>query len=105
MNPEPLKDEDVLLTTKEAARFLGLRPNTLEQYRVRNTGPPFVKGEGKARRGIHSGAVRYRLADLKAWRATGEWVGGAEDEPLTAEEAQRLQQSMSRHPSRGRKAQ
>jgi hypothetical protein len=30
---------DRLLTTKEAAAFLGLRPNTLEQYRHCGKGP------------------------------------------------------------------
>jgi hypothetical protein len=59
---------DKLLTTREAAVLLGLRPNTLEQYRVRGKGPKYIKGKGTARRGLHSGAVRYRKEDLLAWR-------------------------------------
>jgi len=44
------------MTTEQAAQFLGLRPNTLEIWRFRGTGPKFVK-LGRA--------VRYRLADLE----------------------------------------
>jgi hypothetical protein len=40
-----------LLTTDEAAELLGVRPNTLEQWRC----------AGKY------GLIRYRLRDLEAW--------------------------------------
>lgn len=46
------------LTTKEASEYLGLQPVTLECWRSRGGGPPFVK-MGRA--------VRYRSEDLDAW--------------------------------------
>ena len=47
---------DELLTTKEAAKFLGLKPNTLAKWRVAGAGPMYV-ALGRA--------VRYRVSDLK----------------------------------------
>ena len=46
------------LTTKEAAAWLGLTPNTLEKWRVHGGGPPYRK---------HGRYVRYHLDDLIAW--------------------------------------
>lgn len=46
------------LTTKRAAEYLGLRPNTLEAWRCRGGGPRFAK---------FGRAVRYRLIDLNDW--------------------------------------
>ncbi len=46
------------LTTEQAAQFLGLRPNTLEIWRYRGTGPRFIKC-GRA--------VRYRLTDIESY--------------------------------------
>ena len=50
-----------LLTTGEAAEFLGLRPSTLENWRWSGGGPVFIKLGGR---------VRYRIADLNAHIAT-----------------------------------
>lgn len=50
-----------LLDTREAARYLKLKPQTLAHYRARGGGPPFI------RFGIR--AVRYRLTDLDKWIA------------------------------------
>ena len=47
-----------LLTTNEAAEWLGLSPRTLERYRVTGEGPKFRK-IGRW--------VRYTVADLEAW--------------------------------------
>lgn len=47
-----------LMTTKEAAAFLDLKPNTLVKWRQRGEGPPFV------RLGAN---VRYAEADLRAY--------------------------------------
>ena len=44
-----------LVSTNEAARILGLKPNTLAKWRVSGGGPIFVS-MGRA--------VRYRVADL-----------------------------------------
>jgi excisionase family DNA binding protein len=47
-----------LLTTKEAAEFLRLKPHTLENMRSQGKGPIFLKLGGR---------VFYHRADLKAW--------------------------------------
>lgn len=48
--------DDELLTTKEASRYLKLRPNTLEIWRLRGVGVKYCK---------FGRAVRYRLSDLQ----------------------------------------
>ena len=47
-----------ILRTTEAAQYVGLQKSTLEAWRVRGSGPVFVK-LGKA--------VRYRKEDLDAF--------------------------------------
>ena len=46
------------LTTREAAQFLKLRPNTLEKMRVYGGGPIYRK---------HGRHVVYHIDDLTAW--------------------------------------
>ena len=46
------------LTTKEAANFLNLKPNTLEKMRVYGGGPIYRK---------HGRHVVYHIDDLMAW--------------------------------------
>jgi hypothetical protein len=46
------------LRTLEAARYLGVRPRTLEKWRYTHIGPPFHR---------LNGAVTYRLSDLVEW--------------------------------------
>ena len=60
VNPAPDK-LDRLLRTREAAKFVGFSPRTMESYRHNGGGPPFVK--------IRDYAVRYVLRDLLAWIA------------------------------------
>ena len=50
---------EALMTTQQAAAFLGLSPRTLEGYRRKGDGPSFVA--------ISRNLVRYRPADLRAW--------------------------------------
>jgi len=50
-----------LLRTAAAASYLDIRERTLETWRARGEGPPFVR--------ISRRAVRYRLSDLLAWAA------------------------------------
>jgi len=51
-----------LLTNQQTADMLGVRPNTLEIWRLHGKGPPFRKlGAGK------QAAVRYAEVDLLAW--------------------------------------
>ncbi len=47
-----------LLTRRQAAEFLGLKPQTLEVWAAKRTGPPFVRV---------GGVVRYRQSDLDEW--------------------------------------
>jgi predicted DNA-binding transcriptional regulator AlpA len=57
----PLKnptDLDALLAEVHAAELLGLSTRTLQSWRSKSEGPPFVRA-GRA--------VRYRRRDLLAW--------------------------------------
>jgi hypothetical protein len=54
----PVSKSTVVLDTRTAADFLGVSPRTLEGFRVRGGGPPFVK---------IGGAVRYRLRSLETY--------------------------------------
>lgn len=50
----------ILLTSGEAATYLGYSSNrTMENFRYRKVGPPYIY--------LPTGAVRYRQADLDAW--------------------------------------
>ena len=51
-----------ILNTKEAARYLSLRPNTLEIWRVQGVGPTFLK---------LNRSVRYRRQDLEKFIENG----------------------------------
>jgi hypothetical protein len=44
------------LNTKEAARILKVKPNTMEIWRLKGKGPKFYRISGRT--------VRYRLSDL-----------------------------------------
>jgi len=49
-----------LMTTREAAAYLRLTPNTLNTLRWRGLGPAFIKlGNGFS--------IRYRFSDLERW--------------------------------------
>ena len=47
-----------ILTTKQLAKYLGIAPYTLSQYRICGTGPKYLK-LGRI--------VRYRLGDVLEW--------------------------------------
>jgi DNA-binding transcriptional MerR regulator len=51
-------DDDHLLTELQAASLLNLSVRTLQAWRARGAGPPFVKA-GRA--------IRYRRRDLLRW--------------------------------------
>lgn len=51
-----------LLTTAQAAAFLGLKQNTLEHWRIYGKGPAIVR--------LSPRTVRYRRLDLEAWVAS-----------------------------------
>lgn len=48
-----------ILRTREAARFLGLSPSTLEKMRLTGDGPPFVR--------LGARALGYDVDVLKEW--------------------------------------
>lgn len=50
--------ENDFLTTRQAAAIVGLKPNTLEIWRLRGTGPKYIK---------FGRAVRYRQSDLETY--------------------------------------
>jgi hypothetical protein len=52
----------LLLTTPQAAHYLGLKPNYMEKLRLTGGGPAFIKISAGA-----SGMVRYSREDLDAW--------------------------------------
>lgn len=63
------------LSTQEASKYLGIRPNTLARWRSDGKGPAYLKlGEGK------QGAVRYLKEDLDIWLAQRRVKPEATDE-------------------------
>ncbi len=48
----------VLMTVREAARFLRISESCLNKWRLTGEGPPFIK---------LGAAVRYRRRDVEAW--------------------------------------
>ncbi|HFT6977326.1 nucleotide-binding protein [Stenotrophomonas maltophilia] len=59
------------ISTKAAARYLGVHFDTLGDWRRRTppAGPPFVKGAGRAGGGANE-HVRYPYTELVAWQAS-----------------------------------
>ena len=55
-------NERGMLSSKEAAKYLGLSPKTLANWRSARQGPPFHRlGNGPRPR------IAYRESDLQAW--------------------------------------
>jgi hypothetical protein len=52
-------DPDLHIDENRTAKLLGLSPRTLQGYRVKGGGPPFVK--------ISHKVVRYKVSDLMDW--------------------------------------
>jgi predicted DNA-binding transcriptional regulator AlpA len=53
------RNPDALIDEHRAAAFLSLNHRTLQQWRLRGTGPQFIR--------ISSRCVRYRYRDLFDW--------------------------------------
>lgn len=49
----------IMLKTDEVAEMLGVAPRTLEDWRCRGGGPPYVS--------VSRRCVRYRLRDVETW--------------------------------------
>lgn len=61
----PSDDLERLLTTAEAAAFVGMDVATLQNWRIVGSGPAYVKlGKG------NKAPVRYRLNDIIEWHKT-----------------------------------
>ena len=52
-------DSDTMLAQREAAKFLGVSPATLNSWRCQRIGPSWIR--------ISSRCVRYRVGDLRQW--------------------------------------
>lgn len=62
MQPMPVNSNlspSPLLNQRDAASYLSVEPRTLEAWRCRGGGPPFVR--------ISARAIRYRREDLSRW--------------------------------------
>jgi hypothetical protein len=57
-----------LLSTADAADYLGLKPQTLRAWRVEGGGPPYIRFGAKGR-----GRVAYKISDLEAWVNRRRW--------------------------------
>lgn len=67
---------DDLLDTDEAARLLGIKPNTLEIYRCRGGGPPFIKlGDSS------QAPVRYLRSVVMQWLENRSFASTSEYKP------------------------
>lgn len=52
------RSPDVLLTEAQAAYLLSIKPSTLQMWRMRGSGPAFIRT---------GSAIRYRQITLSAW--------------------------------------
>ncbi|MCF4130262.1 helix-turn-helix transcriptional regulator [Methylobacterium sp. SyP6R] len=74
---DPLSCADPLLTEAQAAHLMALKQTTLQQWRIRGTGPAYIK---------LGSAVRYRSSTLQAW-LNDRTVSTAKDLPERGREA------------------
>ncbi len=70
LSATPTAEPDWAMTSKQAARYLGVCEATLRAWRADGTGPRFFRSGPKL--------VRYRKADLDEWVATRFNVHSAE---------------------------
>ena len=63
-----------LLTTKEAAEFLRLKPQTLKVKRMREEPPKYLKTTESAKRS----RILYRIEDLEAYMGINKESDGKE---------------------------
>lgn len=66
--PQQARDPAAMISTAEAADYLGLKPQTLRGWRVTGGGPPYIRYGKKGR-----GAVYYRISDIDAWVDERRW--------------------------------
>jgi Helix-turn-helix domain len=71
---------DEVLTTASAARFVLLSERTLEGYRVKGGGPPFIKATRKSIRYFKSDLVRWLESNRRVSTSDGAGVASSEVE-------------------------
>ncbi|MBN2582535.1 MAG: helix-turn-helix domain-containing protein [Planctomycetes bacterium] len=63
-----IRDWPQLLSRKEAAQYLSVRPQTLACWATEGRGPRMIRYSARC--------IRYRVEDLKAWLDEQETIGG-----------------------------
>lgn len=61
-----MSETDKTLDPAETATFLNIQPRTLESWRARRIGPPWIR--------YSKTCVRYRVSDLVAWQESRRTV-------------------------------
>lgn len=56
-----MTQEPLMVTAEDAGKLLGLSKHSMEAFRRRGAGPPFVA--------LGPSTVRYKVSDLRAWCA------------------------------------
>jgi hypothetical protein len=64
---------EILIPAREAAAYIGVTPETLENWRTQGAGPAFVKTSPSRR-----GKVMYRRSDISAWQAANLYTSTSE---------------------------
>ena len=54
-----IQTDEMLLTEAQVSRILGIKQRTLQQWRLTERGPKFLK--------LSARVVRYRLSDVQNW--------------------------------------
>lgn len=57
--PDEFAGEDRIMDTEELARYMGVKPRTVQDWRHEAIGPDYFK--------LGSGRVRYRMSAVTAW--------------------------------------
>jgi len=72
--------DDEVLTTAGAARFVLLSERTLENFRVRGGGPPYIRATPKAIRYFKRDLLRWLESNRRVSTSDGAGVAGSEVE-------------------------
>lgn len=66
---------EILISSRDAAAYVGVTPETLENWRCKGIGPAFLKTSPTRR-----GKVMYRLSDITAWQEANLYSSTSEVE-------------------------
>lgn len=78
MPHQPTVSTPLPLTETEAAKIVGVQPRTLQNWRYRGMGPPFLRYSARC--------IRYRLEDLLAWQASRSRVSTSDRGPESSDD-------------------